>query len=103
MGHLFHVEGIRFIIPPCPSANSPLSTNVACGGLVLGLALPVTIALLPLGESQSLYREGFRFAALAVVWTMMSGSLVAIFQRMPEGIQRRQPAEPAPQPTGGDG
>lgn len=75
------------------------------GATVLGLALPVTIAFLPLGESQSLYREGFRFAALAVVLTIMSGSLVAVFQKMPETMVRRAAPEAVPQPqaTGGDG
>ncbi|PKB56954.1 MAG: hypothetical protein BZY73_05470, partial [SAR202 cluster bacterium Casp-Chloro-G3] len=75
------------------------------GATVLGLALPVTIAFLPLGESQALYREGFRFAALAVVLTILSGSLVAVFQKMPETMVRRAAPEAVPQPqaTGGDG
>jgi MFS family permease len=73
------------------------------GATVLGLALPAAIAFLPLGESQSLYREGFRFAALAVVLTMLSGSLVAIFQKMPQTMARRRITEAVPQASGGDG
>ena len=72
------------------------------GATVLGLVLPIGIALLPLLESQGAYRAGFAYAALAVVGTMLSGSLAAMFQKMPEGIQRRRPPEPAPQPTGGN-
>ena len=72
------------------------------GATVLGLVLPIGIVLLPLLESQAAYRAGFAYAALAVVGTMLSGSLAAMFQKMPEGIQRRRPPEPAPQPTGGN-
>ena len=70
------------------------------GATVLGLSLPVTIGLLTTGEAQALYREGFRFAALAVVWIMISGSLVAVFQKMPEIMTRGRSAEPAPQGAG---
>ena len=48
---------------------------------VLGLALPYAIEFLPGAESQLAYRDGFRFSAMAVVLIMMSGSLVAAFQR----------------------
>ena len=73
------------------------------GATVLGLSLPLAIDLLPLGEAQSLYRDGFRFAALAVVWIMISGSLVAIFQKMPQGTRRQPTPQPAAQASGGDG
>ena len=73
------------------------------GATVLGLALPAAIAFLPLGESQASYREGFRFAALAVVLTILSGSFVAIFQKMPTPIERNKGPESVPQATGGDG
>jgi MFS family permease len=73
------------------------------GATALGLALPVTIALLPLAESQLLYREGFRLAALAVVLTILSGSLVAIFQKMPATTERRRTTGAVPQASGGDG
>ena len=77
--------------------------GVTIGATVLGLALPLTIDLLPLGEAQSLYRDGFRFAALAVVWIMISGSLVAMFQNMPQGMRRQPTPEPAAQASGDDG
>lgn len=73
------------------------------GATVLGLALPAAIAFMPLGESQASYREGFRFAALAVVLTILSGSFVAIFQKMPTPMERNKEAEAVPQATGGDG
>ena len=73
------------------------------GATVLGLALPAAIAFLPLGESQASYREGFRFAALAVVLIILSGSFVAIFQKMPTPIERNKGPESVPQATGGDG
>ena len=73
------------------------------GATVLGLALPAAIAFMPLGESQASYREGFRFAALAVVLIILSGSLVAIFQKMPTPMERDKRPEAVPQATGGDG
>lgn len=72
------------------------------GATILGLALPVTIEFLTTGEAQAVYREGFRFAALAVVWIMFSGGLMAIFQKVPGGMPARRSAEPAPQAAGGD-
>jgi MFS family permease len=77
--------------------------GVTIGATMLGLALPLTIELLPLGEAQALYREGFRFSALAVVWIMISGGIVAMFQQIPQGIRRQRSAEPVPQASGGDG
>ena len=73
------------------------------GATVLGLALPAAIAFMPLGESQASYREGFRFAALAVVLIILSGSFVAIFQKMPTLMERSKGPEAVPQATGGDG
>jgi len=58
---------------------------------------------MPLGESQASYREGFRFAALAVVLIILSGSFVAIFQKMPTPMERKKGPEAVPQATGGDG
>jgi hypothetical protein len=77
--------------------------GVTIGATMLGLALPLAIEVLPIGEAQALYREGFRFSALAVVWIMISGGIVAMFQQIPQGIRRRRSAEPAPQASGGDG
>ena len=73
------------------------------GATVLGLALPLTIDLLPAGESQALYREGFRFSALAVVLIMVSGSIVAMFQKTATSTRQAQTTGTAPQPGGGDG
>ena len=67
---------------------------------VLGLALPFAIELLPVAESQLAYRDGFRFSALAVVLIMMSGSLVAAFQR--SSLQRQEQRTVAPQGAGDD-
>jgi len=61
---------------------------------ILGLALPFAIELLPVAESQLAYRDGFRFSALAVVLIMMSGSLVAAFQRSTTQRQQRTASEP---------
>jgi hypothetical protein len=74
------------------------------GATILGLALPVTIEFLTTGEVQALYREGFRYAALAVVWIMFSGGLMALFQKVPGGMPARRSAEPVPQAqaSGGD-
>jgi MFS transporter, DHA2 family, methylenomycin A resistance protein len=72
------------------------------GATVLGLSLPAAIAFLTVPEVQAMYREGFRLAALAVVGIMVSGSVVAIFQKVPEGLTRRRAGEAAPQPAGGD-
>jgi MFS family permease len=69
---------------------------------VLGLALPVAIALLPAPEAQAHYRDGFQIAALVVVWIMISGSFIALFQKMPTTRRSRAP-EPVPQAGGGDG
>jgi MFS transporter, DHA2 family, methylenomycin A resistance protein len=77
--------------------------GVTIGATMLGLALPLAIEVLPIGEAQALYREGFRFSALAVVWIMISGGIVAMFQQIPQGIRSRRSAEPVPQASGGDG
>ena len=65
---------------------------------ILGLALPFAIELLPVTEAQIAYRDGFRFSALAVVLIMMSGSLVAAFQRT--STQRQPQRAMAPQGFG---
>ena len=51
-------------------------------------------------EAQLAYRDGFRFSALAVVLIMMSGSLVAAFQRSSAKRQERRIV--APQGAGDD-
>ncbi len=76
--------------------------GVTIGATVLGLAIPVTIDLMSASESQALYREGFRYSALAVVGIMVSGSIVAMFQKVTESAPQPRSAEPAPQ-AGDDG
>ena len=70
------------------------------GATVLGLAIPVTIDLMSPGESQAIYREGFRYSALAVVWIMISGSVVPMFQRTTASARQPRIAESAPQAAG---
>jgi predicted MFS family arabinose efflux permease len=78
--------------------------GVTIGATMLGLALPLTIDLMPIGEARALYREGFQFSALAVVWIMISGGIVAMFQQIPQGIRRQRSASPEPVPqASGDG
>ena len=72
------------------------------GATVLGLAIPITIDLLPAIESQALYREGFRYSALAVVGVMVSGSVVAMFQKTAGGSSAPPPPIPQAVPQGGN-
>ena len=79
------------------------SIGTTVSATVLGLALPVAIDLMSPAEARPYYLSGFQISALAVVWIIISGSIVAIFQKTPSGgpeVQRN--AAPAPQ-TGGDG
>ena len=69
---------------------------------VVSLAIPVTLEFLSPGELQAVYREGFRYAAIAVVWIMVSGSVVAAFQKMPESMRKDKTAPPPVQPAPGD-
>ncbi len=79
------------------------SVGTTISATVLGLALPVAIDLLPVTEAQPYYLSGFQLSALTVVWIMISGSIVAMFQRTPtassSGPSR---TAAAPQPGGGD-
>ncbi len=61
------------------------SIGTTVSATVLGLALPVAIDLLPRVEAQAYYLGGFQISALTVVWIMLSGSIVAMFQRRPDG------------------
>ena len=72
------------------------------GATVLGLAIPITIDLLPAIESQALYREGFRYSALAVVGIMVSGSVVAMFQKATDDNTTTAPTKPAAMPQAGN-
>jgi MFS family permease len=69
---------------------------------VIAIAIPVTIEFLSPSDLQAVYREGFRYAAIAVVWIMISGSVVAIFQKMPDSMRKDKNTPPTVQPAPGD-
>ena len=75
-----------------------VGTTIAA--MVLGLSLPATIGLIPAGEAQTYYQQGFRMAALIVVWIVVLGGIVALFQRVPAILRREEALEPAPQASG---
>ena len=70
--------------------------------LVVGMALPASIALMSDAQSQWYYIRGFQTSALAVVMIMLTGALIAAFHRtrppedLPPPPQPRQGASPAP-------
>jgi MFS family permease len=78
------------------------TVGTTLAAMVLGISLPATVELMPAVDAQPYYQQGFRFAALIVVWIVAAGAIVALFQRVPVTFRREQPAEPAPQPGGGD-
>ncbi len=78
------------------------SIGTTISATVLGLALPVAIDLLPVAEAQGHYMSGFQISALSVVGIMMSGGIVAIFQRIPTTSSSGPRAAAAPA-GGGDG
>jgi len=69
---------------------------------VLGLALPFAVDLLPLAEVQAYYRDGFRMAAISVVLVLVSGSIVAIFQRFPQAAAPEPSVKQAAPAAAGD-
>jgi hypothetical protein len=75
-----------------------VGTTIAA--MVLGISLPATIGLIPAGEAQTYYQQGFRMAALIVVWIVVLGGIVALFQRVPAILRREEALEPAPQASG---
>ena len=60
--------------------------GVTISATMLGLALPAGISFMTDLEAQTFYGTGFQYAATAVIFTIMTGALVAAFQ---EGILRR--------------
>ena len=77
-----------------------VGTTIAA--MVLGLSLPATIEFLSAADAQTYYQQGFRTAALVVVWIVLTGAIVAMFQKVPAVRQQEESREAAPQPSGGD-
>ena len=61
--------------------------------MILGLSLPATIGLIPDIDAQIYYQEGFRLAALTVVWIVSAGCIVALFQKVPVVASATAPPE----------
>ena len=47
---------------------------------IVGLSVPIVADAVSLIELQQSYIQGFRNSALTVVWIMLAGSIVAMFQ-----------------------
>jgi hypothetical protein len=75
-----------------------VGTTIAA--MVLGLSLPATIEFLSAADAQPYYQQGFRTAALVVVWIVLTGGIVALFQKVPTVLQQEESLESAPQPSG---
>ncbi len=73
------------------------------GATLLGVFLPPTIEFMTAAEARPYYQQGFQVASLAVVWIIISGGIVAIFQKVP-GLQpaAESPRNLSPQPGGDD-
>lgn len=79
------------------------TVGATIGATAMALALPATIAVMSATDAQPYYRQGFQYAAAAVVWIIITGSVVAIFRKATEK-PLASAANPAPQPSGaGDG
>ncbi len=79
------------------------SVGTTVSATVLGLALPVAIDLMSPVEARPYYLGGFQISALTVVWIMISGSIVAMFQRTPPVSSSSQQQKSPASPAGGDG
>lgn len=77
-----------------------VGTTIAA--MVLGLSLPATIEFLSAADAQPYYQQGFRTAALVVVWIVLTGGIVALFQKVPAVLQQEESLGSAPQPSGDD-
>jgi hypothetical protein len=77
-----------------------IGTTIAA--MVLGLSLPATIEFLSTSDAQPAYQQGFRTAALIVVWIVLAGSIVALFQKVPAVLRQEENRESVPQPGGDD-
>ena len=76
------------------------TVGTTLAAMVLGLSLPAAVELLPALEAQPYYRQGFRMAALIVVWIVTTGAIVAIFQRTPVSQRGPGSGESVPQAAG---
>ena len=61
--------------------------------MILGLSLPATIGLISDIDAQIYYQQGFRLAALTVVWIVSAGCVVALFQKVPVVVSTSGPQE----------
>jgi MFS family permease len=77
-----------------------VGTTIAA--MVLGLSLPATIEFLAATDAQPYYQQGFRTAALIVVWIVLTGRIVALFQKVPAVLRQEAGREAAAQPSGDD-
>jgi len=77
-----------------------VGTTIAA--MILGLSLPATIEFLSAADAQPYYQQGFRTAAFVVVWIVLTGGIVALFQKVPAVMHRENALEPSPQPAGDD-
>ncbi|MFB3097651.1 MAG: MFS transporter [Dehalococcoidia bacterium] len=59
------------------------TVGTTIGAMVLGLSLPATIELMTAAEAQVYYQQGFQTAIFVVVWVIIAGGVVAVFQRLP--------------------
>ncbi len=76
------------------------TVGTTLAAMVLGLSLPAAVELLPALDAQPYYRQGFRMAALIVVWIVTTGAIVAIFQRTPVSLPSVASSETAAQGAG---
>ncbi len=75
------------------------------GATILGLSLPVALEFMTAEEARPYYQQGFQVASLAVVWIIISGGIVSIFQKVPALLGKSGPElrpQSLPQPGGDD-
>jgi hypothetical protein len=54
--------------------------GVTIAATMLGLALPTGISFMTDAQAEPFYRAGFQYAATAVIFTILTGALVAAYQ-----------------------
>ena len=70
------------------------------GATVLGLSLPATIGLMTAVEAQDYYQQGFQAAIFVVVWVIIAGGVVSLFQRIPVREARQRSPESVSETAG---